>query len=59
MRTLECFESILGLNMQYFADQWTRQKEMQLELIDDENHNEVQEMLERLGELEDDLKIAK
>ncbi|EGF99996.1 uncharacterized protein MELLADRAFT_68187 [Melampsora larici-populina 98AG31] len=45
--------------MQYFAEQWTRQKEMQLELIDDENHNEVQEMLERLGELEDDLKIAK
>lgn len=56
--TLECFNVILGLNTEYFAEQWGRQKKLQIEFIEDDNHEAVQELLERLGNLEDDLGAA-
>lgn len=58
-RTLECFKAILGLDMVHFAEQWRRQRELQIEMIDDPNHEEVQRLLEQLGDLQEDLEISK
>lgn len=45
--------------MVHFAEQWRRQRELQIEMIDDPNHEEVQRLLEQLGDLEEDLEISK
>lgn len=42
--------------VQYYADQWTRQRECQLELMKDESLNDLQLRLEQLIDLEEQLR---
>lgn len=59
VQTLVCFKAILNLDEQYFCDQWSRHREVQTEYIEDQNHQEVQELLGRLGEYKDEQISAK
>ncbi|KAH9823105.1 hypothetical protein DFH28DRAFT_922033 [Melampsora americana] len=59
LQILDTFKAVVGLTWENIEVHWARQRQMQLEMIEDERHEEVQDLLEELGDLEDSLAAAK